>query len=161
MAKAISHIEKMKPTPAEQQAESLTEIIELIAKNKEAITASLEILQELHSAGLLDIIKGLLKTRDKVGVLAMEQLNQPSMHKTIKNSINTLQLLGEIEPDQLKTLLTAANSGLEHLGGPNQKTSKWGIMKSMNDPDVLSSLSTMTGFLQGMGKELNKQKSLD
>lgn len=160
MAKAITHIEKKIPNPAEEQAESLTEILSLIAKNREAITTSLEILQELNSAGLLSILKGLLKTRDKVGVLAIEQLNQPSMHKTIKNGINTLQLLGEVDPDKLKTLLNAANSGLQSIGESNEKTSKWGLVKSMGDPDVLSSLSTMTGFLQGMGKELNKQKPL-
>jgi uncharacterized protein YjgD (DUF1641 family) len=160
MAKPITHIEKKIPNPIEEQAESLSEILSLVAKNREAITTSLEILQELQSAGVLDLLKGFLKTREKVGVLAIQQINTPEMHNTIKNGINLLQLIGQIEPDRLKTLLHAANKGLESMGGTNDKISKWGLLKLMNDPDVLSSLSTMTGFLQGMGKELNSQKPL-
>jgi uncharacterized protein YjgD (DUF1641 family) len=160
MAKPITHIEKKLPNPIEEQAESFSEILSLLAKNREAITTSLEILQELHSAGILDMLKGLLKTRDKVGVLAIQQINTPEMHNTIKNGINVLQLVGAIEPDRLKTLLRAANKGLESMDGTNDKMSKWGLLKLMNDPDVMSSLSTMTVFLQGMGKELNNQKRL-
>lgn len=154
MAKAISHIEVNKKTPAENQAESLAEILSLINENRQAITTSLEIIQELHSAGLLDIMKGLLKTRDKIGVIAIDQLNRPSMHRTIENGINTIQLFSEINPDKMKTMLSAANKGLEQMGESNG--SKWGLIKSMGDPDIQSSLSTMIGFLKGMGKELSK-----
>jgi uncharacterized protein YjgD (DUF1641 family) len=157
MAKAISHIEKKKTSPAEEQTESLTEILSLIAKNHESITTSLEIIQELQSSGLLDIIKGLLKTRDKLGVLAIDQLNQSSMHNTIKNGIGAIKLLGELDPDKINTLMNAANSGLNHIGESKDSLSKWGIIKSLNDPNVVSSLSTMIGFLQGMGEELNKK----
>ena len=160
MAKPITHIEKKIPNAAEEQAEAIAEILSLIAKNREAITTSLEILQELQSAGVLDMVKGLLRTRDKVGVLAVQQLNQPGMHKTIKNGINMIQLLGEIDPDKMNTLMKATNKGLDHIAENNEKQSMWGLMRSMRDPDVLSSLSTMTGFLRGMGKELNNQKPL-
>lgn len=158
MAKAITHIEKKIPNQAEEQADSLLEILTLVAKNKEALKTSLEILQELQHSGVLNIVKGLLQTRDKVGVLAVEQLNQPSMHNTIKNSINLLQIIGEIEPEKLKVLLRAANTGLTNLDESKEKITKWGLIKRMNNSDVLYSLSVMTGFLQGLGKELNNQK---
>lgn len=160
MAKPISTIEKATVNQAEEQMESLAEIVSLIVRNKESITIMLEIIQELYNAGLLDLLKGLLRTRDKVGVLLIEQLNQPGMHKTIKNGIQTVQLLGKIDPDQLNTLLDAANYGLEQTASRKQKLSKWGLVKSVNDPNVIASLSTMISFLQGMGKQLNTQKPL-
>lgn len=160
MAKPIHHIEKRVPTKAEEQAEAIGEIISLIANNREAITTSLEILQELHSTGVLDAVKGLLKTREKVGVLAMGQLNQPNMHNTIKNAINMVKLVGEMDPEKVNTLMSAVMSGLDQMGEQDGKVSKWRLIKSMNDPDVLASIATMTGFLQGMGKEFNtNQKS--
>jgi uncharacterized protein YjgD (DUF1641 family) len=159
MAKAISHIEIKSKSKDEEQAESLTELLSFIADNKESITTTLEIIKELHSAGLLDIIKGFLKTRDKIGVIAMDQINQPSMHRTIKNGIQAVQLLGELDPDNLSMLLNAANSGLENTTESNEKLSKWGMLKSINDPNVSSSFSMMIKFLKGMGKELNKHKT--
>ncbi|WP_202077739.1 DUF1641 domain-containing protein [Caldalkalibacillus salinus] len=158
MAKAISHIEKHEPTPAERQAMALDELLSLIAHNKEAITTTLDILKELQEAGVLDILKGMLRTRDKIGVIGVEQLNQPHMHRTIKNGINLFQLIGEIDPDQLNTILGAANKGMTHINTSPDKVSKWQLIKSMNDPDVLSALSAMTGLLKGMGVELKKQQ---
>jgi uncharacterized protein YjgD (DUF1641 family) len=159
MAKAIRHIELKTKSKDEEQAESLSELLSLIAENKESIRITLEIVKELHSAGLLEILKGLLKTRDKVGVIAMEQINQPSMHRTIKNGIQALQLLGEVDPDKLSRILNAANNGLENITESNEKLSKWGMIKSLNDPNVSSSFSMMINFLKGMGEELNKPKT--
>ncbi|MFC0271084.1 DUF1641 domain-containing protein [Metabacillus herbersteinensis] len=158
MAKAIRHIEKKTMSPEEEQTESLSEILSLIAKNKETIKNTLDIMNELQNAGVLDIMNGLLKTREKVGVIAVQQMNQLTMHNTIKNGIQTAQLLGELDPVKLNTLLKAANRGLEQASESTERVSKWGLLKSMNDPSVLSSLSVMVGFLQGMGKELNEQK---
>lgn len=160
MAKPIREIKVNKQNPMEEQADSLNEIISLIAKNKESITTALEIIQELNSAGLLDMIKGLLKTRNKVGVLVIDQLNQPSMHRTIKNSMQAIQLFGKLDSDKLNILLNASNRGLEYATDHDEKLSKWGLIKSLNDPNVMSSISTMMSFLKGMGKELNTQNPL-
>jgi uncharacterized protein YjgD (DUF1641 family) len=159
MAKAIRQIEVKTKTKEEESAESLTELLSLIALNKESILVMLEIIKELHSAGVLDIIHGFLKTRDKVGVIAMEQLNQPSMHRTIKNSIQAIQILGELDPIKISSLLNAANNGLESATEVKTKMSKWEMFKAINDPNVTSSISMMIKFLKGMGEELNNPRS--
>jgi uncharacterized protein YjgD (DUF1641 family) len=158
MAKAIKQIEKKRLNPIEEQTQAIKELVEMTAESREALMTFLEILQELHKAGLLDIIKGLLKTRHKVGVLAMDQINQPDMHNMIRNGINTIEFLGELDPDQLKTMLDGVNNGLETSAeSANKKeVSLWGMAKTMRDPDVKRSITTMISFLEGMGKEFSK-----
>jgi uncharacterized protein YjgD (DUF1641 family) len=161
MAKAIKDIDKQRPNSIEEQAQAIQQLIEMTAESRDALVSFLEILQELHSAGLLDIVQGLLKTRHKVGVLAMGQLNQPEMHRIIKNGINTIQFLGELEPDQLQTMLNGVNKGLEKSATNAKKgeqISLWGLAKSMRDPDVKMSVSTMMAFLEGMGKGIKKDQ---
>jgi uncharacterized protein YjgD (DUF1641 family) len=157
MAKAIRQIEKNQKSEVEQQAESLQELLTMISKNSEAIKSTLEILQELQKAGILDMINGLLKTKDKVGVIAMDQLNQPSMHRTIKNGINALQFIGELDPDKMKRMMHGINTGLDHLNDEAQQN-KIGILKAMRDPNVKASISTAFSFLQGMGEGLENNK---
>jgi uncharacterized protein YjgD (DUF1641 family) len=157
MAKAIRQIEKNQKSEVEQQAESLQELLTMISKNSEAIKSTLEILQELQKAGILDMVNGLLKTKDKVGIIAMDQLNQPSMHRTIKNAINALQFIGELDPDKMKRMMHGISTGLDHLNDEAQQN-KIGILKAMRDPNVKASISTAFSFLQGMGEGLENNK---
>jgi uncharacterized protein YjgD (DUF1641 family) len=161
MAKAIKDIDKKRSNPIEEQTEAIQQLIEMTAESRDALLSFLDILQELHNAGLLDIVQGLLKTRHKVGVLAMGQLNQPEMHRIIKNGINTIQFLGELNPDQLNTMLNGVNKGLEKSTMNTKKgeqVSLWGLAKSIRDPNVKMSISTMMSFLEGMGKGIKKDQ---
>lgn len=161
MAKAIKQIDKQIPNPIEEQAQAIQHLIEMTAESRDALVSFLEILQELHNAGILDIVNGLLKTRHKVGVLAMGQLNQPDMHRIIKNGINTIQFLGELDPDQLNTMLKAVNKGLQKSttnAKKGEQVSLWAIARSIRDPDIKMSMTTMLGFLEGMGKGIRKNQ---
>jgi uncharacterized protein YjgD (DUF1641 family) len=158
MAKAIKHIDKKQPNAVEEQTEALGEILKLIAENREAITTSLEIIKELHTAGILDVVKGALRTREKIGVIAIEQMNQPEMHRTIRNGIYAMEFLGQLDPDKLKTLFNGISHGLEKTADDHhEKIGMWGLLKAMRDPGVNASLTTMLNFLNGMGEEIGKK----
>lgn len=161
MAKAIKQIEKTRLTQQEEQTEDLTAILKLIAENRDAITTSLEIIGELKQTGVLDMVKGALKTREKIGSIAMEQINQPSMHNMIRNGFNTVEFLGSLNPDQMKMMLNAVSNGLNETSdtiGKNEQIGLWGMMKSIRDPNVNTAITTMLGFLNGMGKEMDKKQ---
>jgi uncharacterized protein YjgD (DUF1641 family) len=160
VAKPIQQIEKKRLNEAEEEAEALKELVGMIADSKESIKTFLEILEELDRSGLLDMAKGLLKTRQKVGVLAMEQMNQPAMHRIIKNGINTVQFLGQLDPDQMKTIMNGVSKGLEKTSeGSSQKeqVGLWSLIRTMRDPDIRASMTMMTSFLEGMGKEISQK----
>jgi uncharacterized protein YjgD (DUF1641 family) len=160
VAKPIQQIEKKRLNEAEEEAEALKELMGMIADSKESIKTFLEILEELQSSGLLDMAKGLLKTRQKVGVLAMEQMNQPAMHRIIKNGINTVQFLGQLDPDQMKTIMNGVSKGLEKTSENSSQKDQvgiWSLIRTMRDPDIRASMTMMTSFLEGMGKEINQK----
>ncbi|UOR11753.1 DUF1641 domain-containing protein [Halobacillus amylolyticus] len=161
MAKAIRQIDKSIPTPEQEQAQDLEEILGALAKNRESLLILLEIVEELHKSGLLDIAKGMLKTRHKLGVLAMDELDKPAVHDLVKSGISTFNFLTKINSDQLDGLLDGVSSGLEESSKSlqtNEKVGMWGLMKSINDPDINRSITTLLGFLQGMGQGLKTKE---
>lgn len=162
MAKAIKQIEKTTPSSEELHDQDIAALLKQIAENRQAISTSLNILNELQQTGVLDTLNGLLKTRVKVASIAMEQVNQPSMHNIIRNGFNTIEFLGALDPEKLKVILNAVSKGLDETSeriGQNEPIGLWGMMKTIRDPDVNTALSSMLGFLNGMGKEMGKGRT--
>lgn len=163
MAKAIRSIDKKLSTdPNIQQTKDIQEVLQAVTDSKEALAVFLDILKELHQAGMLDMMQGVLKARHEVGYLAIQQLNQTTMHHTIKNIMGVAQFLGKIEPDQLNKVLNGVALGLEksteaHENGKSHGI--WGLTKDLRDPDVNTTLTTAIEFMKGMGEVLRKDSS--
>lgn len=160
MAKAIEQIELIQPTAEEEQAQDLAVLLEHLAENRKAISSTIEILSELQKSGVLDIVKSFLHSREKVAAIAIEQVNQPNMHNIIRNAFNTIDFLGSLDPQQLNIMLSAVTKGLDESAKvmeQNEQRSLWGLMKSMRDPHTNLALTSMLGFLNGMGKEMGKE----
>jgi uncharacterized protein YjgD (DUF1641 family) len=159
MAKAITHIEKEIPNPVQEQAQAIEDLLKATADSREALVVFLDIIKELHEAGILDIVQGMLKARHQVGVIAVQTLNQPAMHRVIKNGINTMQFLGKLEPKQLETLMGGITKGLEKSAErieSNKTEGIWSMAKSLRDPHVNVTVNSMIDFLRGMGEALNE-----
>jgi len=162
MAKAIKQIEKITQSEEEVKSQALTDILNQLADNREALTTTLEILNELQETGMLDMVRGLLRTKEKVGSIAVEQLNQPAMHNVIKNGFNLIEFLGELDPDQLQHIMSGMHSGVDKTAEgmkQDQTIGIWGMMKSIRDPHVNRSITTMFNFLEGMGEGLDKKQA--
>lgn len=160
VARAIRQIEKKQLSEEEERAQDLQAIIKQIAENREAIEDTLIILKELHDFGVLDMLKGLLRTREKVGAIAVEQLNQTGMHNIIKNGMSTIQLLSDMDSDQIKTIFNGVNKGLERMAETsnyNENIGLWNLYKSTKDIEVRNSLNAMIQFLSGMGEGLSQK----
>ncbi len=158
MAKAIRQINKSTPDPVEEQMQAVTELMKAVGENKEALITTIDILKGLHEMGGLTAAKAMLEQRTDIGAIVIQQLNQPNMHNTIKNAMNALNFIGSINPEQLQAILNGVSQGFERSAevvknGENQ--SLWKLGKSIRDPDVKASLSTMMEFLHGMGESFN------
>ncbi|MDM5340350.1 DUF1641 domain-containing protein [Fictibacillus enclensis] len=159
MAKAIRQIKKEARTREEEQAEAVAGIVRELADNSEAILTMISIVKNLHEMGALDTLSALIEKRNDVGVIAIQQINKPEMHKTIKNGINAFNFLGTIHPDQLKTMLSGMSKGLERAADSAEKEdtpSLWQLGKSMRTPETRATMAVMMEFLQGMGEGINE-----
>ncbi|MCK6258981.1 DUF1641 domain-containing protein [Fictibacillus sp. KIGAM418] len=158
MAKAIKQIKKQIHTREEVQEEAVSGIVNELANNSEAILTMIGIVKNLHEMGALDTLSALIEKRNDVGVIAVQQLNKPEMHKTIKNGINAFNFLGTLNPDQLKTMLSGLSKGLERAAESVEKQEKpslWELGKRMRNPETRATMSMMTEFLQGMGEGIS------
>src|SRR5699024_8233123 len=107
-------------------------------------------------------LEGLLKTREEVTMIALEQMNQPSMHRTIQNLTSLAKFLGKIDPNQLNKLLTGIAHGIDKTtesGSDYKSAGIWGLTKNLRDSDVNSTLQTAIVFMKGMGEGLRKDES--
>lgn len=158
MAKPIRQIRRTESTPEERQAEALADLIKAISENRSAILDTLEILGHLHEMGALTAVKSLLAQRHEVGVIAIQQLNQPKMHNTVKNLITAAQSLGNIRPDQLQKMLQGVANGLEaskNATVDGHAPTLWELARTVRDPTFRSSMATMLGLVKGMGEALH------
>lgn len=161
LAKAIKQIRKEAPNPEAEQSKAVTDIVAALAENRDAIMATIGIVGQLHEMGVLNTVNGLLEKRVDVGVIAVQQLNQPNMHNTIKNGMNAFNFLGQLNPDQLQTVLNGVSHGLEKLAEnieKDEKVSLWQLGNSIRNPEIRTTLTTMLGFLEGMGEAFQGEK---
>jgi uncharacterized protein YjgD (DUF1641 family) len=155
MAKAITHINKHVPNQQEEQQQAFTEILTALADNKEALMKTLDILNQIQGLGALDAILAMMEKRTEVGVIALQQINQPTMHNTIKIAFNMIKFIGSVNPQQLQTMLNGVGRGLERSSESIQNGEVHGFMKLgkiMRSPEVRASMTTMIEFLRGMGE---------
>lgn len=161
MAKATKQIERKGNRLEEERNDDLSAILNQIADNRESIQIWLDIIHELHQIGILDMIKGLLRTREKVGAIAMEQINQPGMHNIIKNGMSGFQLLAAMDADQLKQIMDGFSRGMQKASENTQHQEQigmWGLLRSMQDPNVKKTLNILVHFLNGMGEGLQTHR---
>lgn len=154
MAKAIRRIEREEPSPQERDAQALMEMMGAVAQHKAALVSFLDILGELHEAGLLDIVRGLLKSRHQIGVIGLTQLNKSGAQHTIRNGMGLVQFLGRLDPDDLTRVLTAVGTGLQQAQPSPKGMGMLGMIGALREPDVNASMSLLINFLRGMGGSL-------
>lgn len=160
MAQAITRINKKVPNKAEEREQSIQQILEKVAENRETIFIALDVFKGMSDAGLLQIADGILKNRQKVGKIAITQMNQPGVHHLVKNIIQGLKFLGSLDPGQVETLLNGLKGlarglerGMNEAGG-EKAPSLWTMLKDARDPEIRASLNLFMNFLKGMGEEL-------
>ena len=73
MAIPITSIKKKELTPEEIKQQKLAELQSLIAEQDQAINKILEITGELDDAGIFDALKAMVKAKDDIAKIAVDQ----------------------------------------------------------------------------------------
>ncbi|WP_423410581.1 DUF1641 domain-containing protein [Heyndrickxia sp. MSNUG] len=161
MAKPIRQISRGVPNLKEEQDKAIDEILKALADNKEAVLSFIELTKELHEVSVFDSASSLLKQRNDVGVIAMQQINQPAVHNIIKSGFGLFKFLGAMQPAQLETLLQGVTLGLKRMsrtGEKGKKQSIWKMRIRLRSPEIRAAMTTMVDFLEGMGEAFLKNR---
>lgn len=155
MAKAITQINKEIPDPVEEETEALTNIIQELSLNSEAILETIRLIKGLHETKVLESANAFFEQRTEIGAIAIQQINQPAMHNIIKNAINTVKFLGSLQPGQLDTIFEGLNRGLMRMKKNEQQEKKqsiWKLRKRIWSPQIRAALTSLVDFMDGMGE---------
>lgn len=161
MAKPIRQISRGIPNEADEQAEAVDEILKALADNKEAVLSFIELTKELHEIHVFETAGALIKQRNDVGVIAMQQINQPAVHNIIKSGFGLFKFLGGMQPGQLDTLLQGVTLGLKRMsqtGEQGKKQSIWKMRIRLRSPEIRAAMTTMVDFMEGMGEAFLKNR---
>lgn len=155
MAERITQIKRMQKSEAELKEESLTEVTDAIVANKDSILKAINIISTLDDAKLLDAMSGAVKSRGVIANKFAVELNKEQYTGLISNMASLVFLLGDLNVDDLTTMLNKVNKGLSvaNKANPNQKTSITGLMGILKDDEMNRSLTYMLNMLKGMSRD--------
>ena len=157
MAQPTTNIKNIEYTSEEQDMMALKQWRATLVESQEALERLLQVVQDLHESGILDILHGLLTSKEKIAGILLEQILKPSVLGTVKNAMTAIGTVSKIDPNQLSTLTEALVSGLQ-AGQErlelNKKTGVFELAKALRDPGSNRALSLVLGVLQGLGQAL-------
>lgn len=157
MAVPITSIKRNEPTPQEIKQNKLEELQTLIVEQDRALSKILEITGELDGAGVFDALKAMVKAKDDIAKIAVDQASRDPVTNIINHVLNASSVISSINPDVTAKLAASVKSGLneaELFSGNGQKVSVFQLMTALNDPDTNRAVKFGLDFLKGVGKGL-------
>lgn len=150
-------IKKIPGTP--ESASEISQHLETARiSHAKAILASYELLQQLHDARVIDLLRGALDAGDAlVTKVAVASASQESIN-AVRNLISMGRILGSIDPDVLHSLADELTSRKpKDTIAPPAKL--WTAVRMFASADSRRALVGSAAFLQAFGRALLKGKT--
>ncbi|HDE4664291.1 TPA: DUF1641 domain-containing protein [Staphylococcus aureus] len=156
MAERISSkIRRLEKSEEQIKLESLNEVTEAIAANKDSILKAIKLIKTLDDAKLLDALNGAIRGRQVIINKFAVELNKDIYTGLLSNMASMVFLLGELNVSDLSDFLNKVNKGLRvaNQASPNAKTTIRSLLGVLKDDDMNRSLTYMLNMLKGMSRE--------
>jgi len=135
-------------TPADSRADLLRRVESAPAEHAEAVLAAYDLLEQLHDKDVLNLLTGLLASKDTVVNHVVDLVSSPEAVKALR----LLLMLG----NSLKTL--DADKLHEVLNPEAAPPSLWAIGKQMTSRDARRAMGVLGGVLNVFGAALSRKK---
>src|SRR5260370_365883 len=99
--------------PRNPRAELRSRLEQAPEEHAEAVLAAYEVLEELHSRGVLEIMRGALAASDDILEKVVDNVRTPEAIRTIRNLLVCSRILRSIDPSQID-LRTVSVCGRGH-----------------------------------------------
>ena len=148
MAKPIEFV------PARQDAhdELKRKIESAPVEHAAAVLSAYELLEELHTSGTLDLLRGAVGAGGEITKQASSLAAQPEAVCALRNLLVLGKLLGSIDPDSLHRL--ADNLSSVQQQSDARPPSLFGIFRRLSSANSRRALAAATGLLDSVGREL-------
>lgn len=142
--------------PRDPKAELRARLETAPIDHAEAILAGLDLLQELHVAGTLDLLRGAAGSRDKVTAVITDTATSPESIRGMRNLIVLLNTLGAVDPEALAAHVRSIPAVLKAVTPAQPKPpGLWQLIKGfLFDPDVRRGHLALISLLRAFGKDM-------
>lgn len=129
-------------------------------QHAEALLAGYEVLQGLHESGALDMLRGLLGSKDKIIEEAVGATDTPATVRAMRNLTVLAGALGEIDPVALNAV---TRSWSEALAQTREKACDppgfWSLLRSFRGKDLRRGLVLVNTLLEKFGRNLCPERN--
>jgi uncharacterized protein YjgD (DUF1641 family) len=129
-------------------------------EHAEAMLAGFEALQSLHDSGVLELLRGLLGSGNKVLEIAVEASKAPEAIRGIRNLLILTKILGSIDPEVLKKFADAVPDALASAARAEQTEAPgfWAVLRMFRSRNLRRGLAVMDSGLETLAKNFSPEK---
>jgi uncharacterized protein YjgD (DUF1641 family) len=150
MAKPIA----FKPITVDFKADLQRRLEKAPEEHAAALLAAYNVLEAAYDEGLLDILHGMIASKEKIISTLARYASQPEGITGIRNLLTAAKILTELDPEVLEHVSKAmAHATVEHKL-EQKPPSLFQLAKRANSEDSRRGLSFMTLILSSLGRSL-------
>jgi uncharacterized protein YjgD (DUF1641 family) len=150
MAKPIA----FKPITVDFKADLLRRMEKAPEEHAAALLAAYDVLEAAYDEGLLDILHGMIESKDTIISTLARFAAEPGGVTGIRNLLTAAKILTELDPEVLDHVSKAMASATEEHKREQKPPSLFQLAKRANSEDSRRGLSFMTLILSSLGKSL-------
>jgi uncharacterized protein YjgD (DUF1641 family) len=150
MAKPIP----FKPVTVDFKADLVRRLEKAPEEHAAALLAAYNVLDAAHEQGLLDILHGMIESKDTILSTLARFAAEPGGVTGIRNLLTAAKILTELDPEVLDHVSKAMARATEEHKLEQKPPSLFQLAKRANTEDSRRGLSFMTLILSGLGKSL-------
>jgi uncharacterized protein YjgD (DUF1641 family) len=119
-----------------------------------AMLQAWDVLEAAHEAGVLDLLHGMMESKDTIINTLSKYAGQPEGIAGIRNLLTAAKILTELDPEVLDRLSKVMGSTTKEHQQEKKAPSMWQLAKRATSEDSRRGLSFMTLLLSGLGRSL-------
>ena len=123
-------------------------------EHADALLATYEVLQGLHDSGVLELLRGLLGSGDKVLETAVDAARAPESVRVVRNLLVLVRTLGEIDPDLFDGFAMALPEAMQQARAQGKEPPGFlAILNKFRSKDLRRGLVAVNSLLEAWGKD--------
>jgi len=146
--------------PRDPRKELLDRLENAPQEHAEALLDSYELLEQLHQAGILQLMRGTLSAGDEILERAVGAARSPQGSRALRNLLIIGQMLSSINPDLLECVAVAAGQTLGSERKPViEPLGLFALLSEFRQPELRRSVALINRFLLTLGNQLKNVPS--
>jgi uncharacterized protein YjgD (DUF1641 family) len=152
MAKPIA----FKPITVDFKADLLKRLERAPDEHAAALLAAYDVLEAAYDEGLLDILHGMIASKDTIITTLSRYAKEPEGIAGIRNLLTAAKILTELDPEVLDQISKAMQSATEEHKREQKPPNLFELAKRATSEDSRRGLSFVTLLLSSFGRSLKR-----